>query len=163
MDALTAQAQAVQVEIAALNTQLDQKIDEYYACLAGLDAANARLAQLRRQVADAQAKKAEAQATLAARIKAVYMAGGRDQLLQLLLVADDLNDLYNRMRLVSTLADQDKRIVSTLHDSSANLDLLLKATDAERRQELTLRRQLSETAGDLQKTVARREQIAGRP
>ncbi len=158
VDALTAQAQAVQVEIAALNTQLDQKIDEYYACLAGLDAANARLAQLRRQVADAQAKKAEAQATLAARIKAVYMAGGRDQLLQLLLVADDLNDLYNRMRLVSTLADQDKRIVSTLHDSSANLDLLLKATDAERRQELTLRRQLSETAGDLQKTVARREQ-----
>jgi peptidoglycan hydrolase CwlO-like protein len=159
VDTLTAQAQAVQAEIAALDAQLDQKIDEYYRCLADLDAANARLAQLRREVADAQAKKAHAQATLAARIKAVYMSGGRDQLLQLLLLADDLNDLYNRMRLVSTLADQDKQIVSVLRDSTTRLDLLLTATDSERRQELTLRRQLSERASELQRAVTQKQQI----
>ncbi len=159
VDALTAQAQAVQAEIAALDAQLDQKIDEYYRCLADLDAANARLAQLRREVSDAQAKKAQAQAALAARIKAVYMSGGRDQLLQLLLLADGINDLYNRLRLVSTLADQDKQIVSVLHDSSTHLDLLLNATDGERRQELALRRQLSERASELQAALNQKQQI----
>ena len=159
VDSLTAQAQAVQAEIAALDSQLDQKIDEYYQCLADLDAANARLAKLRREVADAQAKKAQAQATLSARIKAVYMSGGRDQLLQLLLLADDLNDLYNRVRLVSTLADQDKQMVAVLHDSSANLDLLLNATDGQRREEMALRRQLSERADELQAAVTQKQQI----
>jgi peptidoglycan hydrolase CwlO-like protein len=159
VDALTTQAQAVQAEMASLDAQLDQKIDEYYRCLADLDAANARLAQLRREVADAQAKKAQAQATLSARIKAVYMSGGRDQLLQLLLLADDLNDFYNRVRLVSTLADQDKQMVAVLHDSSDRLDLLLNAADGQRREEMALRRQLSERADELQAAVTQKQQI----
>ncbi len=163
VDALTVQAQAVQAEIAVLDAQLDQKIDEYYRCLADLDTAGARLAKLRREVSDAQAKKAQAQAVLAARIKAVYMSGGRDQLLQLLLLADDLNDLYNRMRLVSTLADQDRQIVSVLRESSTRLDLLLTATDGERRQELALRRQLSTRASELQAAVEPETADPGRP
>ena len=92
VDALTAQAQAVQAKLATLDNELDQKIDEYYQCLTDLNAAGARLVQLRREVGDAQAKKAQAQAVLAQRIKAVYMSGGRDQLLQLLLLADNLQD-----------------------------------------------------------------------
>jgi len=63
-------------------------------------------------VGDAQAKKAQAQAMLAERLKSVYMSGGRDQLLQMILLADSLQDLYNRMHLVSTLTDQDNQIIS---------------------------------------------------
>ena len=159
VDALTAQAQAVQAQSAALDNQLDQKIDEYYRCLTDLNAAGARLVQLRREVGDAQAKKAQAQNALAQRIKAVYMSGGRDQLLQLLLLADSLQDLYNRARLVSTLADQDQQIVSGLEDSSARLTLLLNAVDGQRRQELALRSQLSERTAEIQADMAQKQQI----
>jgi peptidoglycan hydrolase CwlO-like protein len=159
VDALTAQVQAVQTAIATLDDQLDQKIDEYYQCLTDLNAAGARLVQLRREVGDAQVKKAQAQAALAQRIKAVYMSGGRDQLLQLLLAADSLQDLYNRARLVSTLADQDKQIVSGLEDSSAHLTLLLNAVDGQRRQELALRSQLSQRTAEIQADMAQKQQI----
>ena len=117
----------MQAEIDALNDELEQKTEDYNKCLDDLDAANARMAELRRTVADAQADKAHQQALLAQRVKAVYMSGGRDQLLQLLLLADGLDDLYNRVRLVSTLADQDQRLVSDLKSSTTRLDLLLKA------------------------------------
>ena len=159
VDALTAKAQAVQAEIAALDDQLDQKIDEYYQCLTDLNAASSSLVQLRREVGDAQTKKAQAQAALAQRIKAVYMSGGRDQLLQLLLLANSLQDLYNRARLISTLADQDRQIVSGLQDSSANLTLLLNAVDGQRRQELALRSQLSQRTAEIQADVAQKQQI----
>jgi peptidoglycan hydrolase CwlO-like protein len=159
VDALTAQAQAVQAEIAALDDQLDQKIDEYYQCLTDLNAASSRLVQLRREVGDAQAKKAQAQAALAQRIKAVYISGGRDQLLQLLLLADSLQDLYNRARLVTTLADQDRQIVSGLQDSSTRLTLLLNAVDGQRRQELALRTRLSQRTAEIQADMAQKQRI----
>jgi hypothetical protein len=113
-------------------------------------------------VADAQADKANRQAKLAQRIKSVYMAGGRDQLLQLLLLADGLEDLYNRVRLVSTLADQDKRLVSDLNESAERLDLLLQAIDEQKRQELVVRGQLTDRSAEIQAMVARREKtLAG--
>jgi Trp operon repressor len=99
---------------------------------------------------------------LARRIKSVYMAGGRDQLLQLLLLADGLEDLYNRVRLVSTLADQDRRLVSDLEESSGRLDLLLQAVDEQKRQELALRRQMTDRSAEIQAMLAKREQtLAG--
>ncbi len=116
VDELTAQANAVQAELDALNVELEIKTEEYNKCLDDLDTANARMSELRRTVADAQADKARQQAQLNKRLKAVYMSGGRDQLLQLLLLADGLDDLYNRVRLVSTLADQDTRLVSDLEE-----------------------------------------------
>jgi peptidoglycan hydrolase CwlO-like protein len=162
VDALTAQAQAVQAGLDALDTQLDQKIQDYYKCMDDLDAASARLSELRRMVADAQTKKAQAQALLAQRVKSVYMAGGRDQLLQMLLTADSLDDLYNRLHLVSTLTDQDNQIISDLKSSSTRLDLLMKATDGQRRDQMSLERQLSRQTDDLKGIMAQRQQtLAG--
>jgi peptidoglycan hydrolase CwlO-like protein len=158
VDALTAQAQAAEANIASLNAQLDQKIQDYYQCQSDLTAANTRLAELRRMVEDAQAKKAQAQALLAERLKSVYMSGGRDQLLQMILLADSLQDLYNRMHLVSTLTDQDNQIISDLQTSSTRLDLLLKATDGERHDQQVLERQLSQQADDIQVTMTEKQQ-----
>ena len=158
VDALTAQAQAAEAEIASLNAQLDQKIQDYYQCQSDLSAANSRLAELRRMVGDAQAKKAQAQAMLAERLKSVYMSGGRDQLLQMILLADSLQDLYNRMHLVSTLTDQDNQIISDLQTSSTRLDLLLKATDDQRHDQQVLERQLSQQTDDIQATMTQKQQ-----
>ncbi len=162
VDALTAQAQAAQTEIDALDLELARQTGEYSKCLADLDAAHARMTELRRMVADARAKKAHAQGMLAERIRAVYKSGGRDQLLQLLLLADGMKDLYNRVRLVSVLADQDKRLVANLKESTTRLDLLVKAIDDQKGQELALRGQLSDRTAEIEATMAQKEQkLAG--
>ena len=90
------------------------------------------------------------------------MSGGRDQLLQFFFLADGLQDLYNRLRLVSMLADQDEQLVTDLKSSTTRLDLLVKAVDDQKSQELALREQLSERSAELQATVAERnEKLAG--
>jgi cell wall-associated NlpC family hydrolase len=158
VDDLTAQANAVQAELDGLNEELELRTEEYNKCLDDLDAANARMSELRRTVADAQADKARQQAQLNKRLKAVYMSGGRDQLLQLLLLADGLDDLFNRVRLVSTLADQDQRLVTNLKDSASRLDLLLKAVDEQKREELRLKDELTAKGKEIQAKIAQREQ-----
>ena len=157
VDALTAQAQAVQAQIDALNDELEQKTEQYNKSLEDLASSNARMSELRRMVADAQADKARQQALLAERIKSVYKSGGRDQLLQLLLLADSMQDLYNRVRMVTILADQDQRLVSDLESSTTRLDLLLTAVEDQKRQGLALRKQSIEQATQIQKTLDGRE------
>ena len=158
VDDLTAQANAVQTDLDSLNVELEFKTEEYNKCLDDLDTANARMGELRRTVADAQADKTRQQAQLNKRLKAVYMSGGRDQLLQLLLLADGLDDLYNRVRLVSTLADQDQQLVTNLKDSASRLDLLLKAVDDQKREELRLKDDLTVKGNEIQAKIAQREQ-----
>jgi cell wall-associated NlpC family hydrolase len=88
----------------------------------------------------------------------VYMSGGRDQLLEMLLAADGLDDLYNRVRLVSTLADRDTRLVTGLKESSDRLDLLVQAVDQQKGEELRLRDELQARGKDIQAKLAVREQ-----
>lgn len=161
VDALTSQAQAVQAQIDALNAQLKQESDQYDVCLVNLDSANARMSQLRRTIADAQAEKALQQALLAERLKSVYMAGGPDQLLQMLLLANGVEDLYNRVRLITILANQDNRLVSDLETSTTRVDLLVSATDEQKREALDLRNQLAQRTADAQATLTEKQNLLG--
>ncbi len=162
VDNLTAQAQAIQAQIDTLDDELEQKTEEYNKCMDDLDAANTRMSELRRMIADAQADKAYRQTMLARRITSVYKSGGRDQLLQLLLLANGIEDLYKRVRLVTTLANQDQRLVADLKESTSRLDLLLTASDDQKRQELALRKELTRRASEIQATLANREKtLAG--
>jgi peptidoglycan hydrolase CwlO-like protein len=157
VDTLAAQAQAVQTQIDTLDSELDKEAEDYNQCLDDIDSANARMWELRRMVADAQTDKAHQQALLAERIKSVYMSGGRDQLLQLLLLANGMEDLYNRVRLVAMLADQDQRLVANLKSSATRLDLLEKAVDEQKSQQLAVRQRLSQRATEIQTTLAERQ------
>jgi len=157
VDTLTAQAQAVQTQIDVLDGELDQKAQDYNQCVDDLASANARMWELRRMVADAEADKAHRQALLAERIKSVYMSGGRDQLLQLLLLANGMEDLYNRVRLVTMLADRDQRLVADLKSSTTRLDLLVNAVEEQKSQQLAVRQHLSKQAAEIQTTLAERQ------
>ena len=157
VDTLTAKADAVEAQLQDLDDQLEQKTEEYNKCLDDLDTANARMSELRRTVADAEADKTARQALLNQRIKAMYMSGGRDQLLQMILTASGIDDLYNRVLLVSTLADQDKKLVSGLKESSSRLDLLLQAVDQQKRQQLKLRVDLQNASVEIQQTIATKQ------
>lgn len=92
------------------------------------------MSQLRRTITDAEADKAHQRALLAQRLRSVYMSGGRDQLLQMLLLANGVEDFYNRLRVISMLANQDNRLVADLETSSTRVGLLVSATDEQKRE-----------------------------
>lgn len=157
VNVLTARAEAVQAELEALNLELELMSEAYNKCIDDMDSANGRMSELRRTVADAQADKSRQQALLAQRLKALYMSGGRDQLLQLVLTANGLDDLYRRVRLVSTLADRDQHLVSNLKESSTRLDLLLQAVDEQKREQLRLKGELTKKANAIEAKIAQRQ------
>lgn len=159
VEELTAKAAAVQAEIDAFNEEFLMKTEEHNKCLEDLSAANARMAELRRTVADARAEQAKQQAQLAQRLKAIYMSGGRDQLLQMLLPADGLQDLYNRVRLVSTLADRDRVLVTNLKESGSRLGMLAEAAEHQKAEQLRLRDELQVRAKEIEAKIAQRERI----
>ena len=72
----------------------------------------------------------------------------------MLLLADGLDDLYNRVRLVSTLADQDQRLVADLKDSASRLDLLLKAVDDQKRESSDSEERTGHQAEEIQDKIA---------
>jgi cell wall-associated NlpC family hydrolase len=79
-------------------------------------------------------------------------------LLQLLLTSNGLDDFYNRVRLVSTLADRDQRLVADLKASSTRLDLLTKALDGQKGEQLELRKTLATRLEQIDETTAKQQQ-----
>jgi cell wall-associated NlpC family hydrolase len=157
VDDLQSQASAVRAEIDALDTELEEYTESYNELSVRLDQLNVRMAELRRQYQQAEADHAQQVKKLDERIRAVYKAGGRDQLLQMLLLANGLDDLINRVRLVATLADQDRRLVSDLKDSTNDLNTLLRDIDTHKREELSIRRQLADQRGQIEAKLAERQ------
>lgn len=162
VDDLQSHAGFVQAEIDSLDTELERHTESYNELSVKLDQINVRMADLRRQLGQAQAEYAGRVNMLEERIRAVYKSGGRDQLLQMLFLSEGLDDLISRIRLVSTLADQDHRLVDNLNESTDKLDTLLRDIDVHKREELSIRRQLDEQRAQIQAKLAERQRtLAG--
>ena len=144
VDSLTGQAGAVQSDINSLDDELEVATENYNQMSVKLDQLNVRMTDLRRQLQDAQADHDRRVQMFEERIIGVYKAGGRDQLLQMLLLANGVDDLLNRIRVISTLANQDTALVDNLQESTDTLDSLLKEIDDHKGEELTLRRQMDD-------------------
>ncbi|MBC7121583.1 MAG: C40 family peptidase, partial [Candidatus Methanosuratus sp.] len=92
------------------------------------------------------------------RIRAVYKAGGRDQLLEILLLSGGASDFFNRLRVVATLADQDNRLVENLKESTERLNSLLADLDHEKQDELAVRSQMDRQRALIEAKLAERRQ-----
>lgn len=161
VDALTGQAGTIQAEINALDVELEKRTEAYNQLSIRLDQINVRMADLRRELEQAELEHANRQEKLEERIRAVYKSGGRDQLLQILLLSDGLEDLINRVRLVSTLADQDRELVNNLQESTDKLDSLLREIDGYKRDQLSIRHQLDDQREEIEaKLTERRNALA---
>lgn len=159
VDSLSNQAAFVQAEIDSLDSELELSTESYNQLSVKLDEINVQMTDLRKQLKQAEADHAAQIKKLESRICAIYKAGGRDQLLQMLLLADGVQDLYNRIRIVSTLADQDQRLVTDLKESAKKLDELLAEIDENKRAELTVRRQLDDQRAQIEEKLAERQDV----
>jgi cell wall-associated NlpC family hydrolase len=162
VEQLSGQAAAVQAEIADLDEELERRTEAYNEAAVKLDRTNVALSALRRELAQAQTDHDRHLEMLEERIRGVYKSGGRDQLLPMLFLADGLDDLYNRIVLISQLADRDSELVEDFKHSRATLGDLLARFDSQKREELALRRQMGEERTAIEaKLTQRTELLAG--
>ena len=157
VDALIGQAGAVQTNINTLDDQLELATENYNHLTVKLDQLNVRMADLRRQLAEAQTEHDRRVRGYEDRIRGVSMAGGRDKLLQMLLLADGVEDLFKRIRVISKLADQDTKLVDNLKESTDALSSLLKEIDEHKREELSIRREMDDQRAQIEAKLAERQ------
>lgn len=162
VDALTAQARAVQAEIDKLDEDLQRAVEAYNHLSVRLDQINIRMAELRRELEQAQEDHHRHLERFEARIVGVYKAGGRDRLLQVLLLSSGIDDLIKRIRVVAKLAAQDHKLVNNVRDSSAALEALLRAVDEQKREELVIREARGEKRDQILAQLAEREETLAR-
>ena len=157
VDALHAQAATVQAGIDALDQQIEQLNESYNQLSLQVDTINTQMADLRRQLGLAQADHDYRVRALNERLVSIYKAGGREQFLEMLLSSHGIMDLVNRIRVVATLAGQDNRLVSNLHNSTGQLDTILKEIDSQKQAEVSARRQMDEKLQESQAALAERQ------
>jgi cell wall-associated NlpC family hydrolase len=159
VDDLTGQAAAVQAEIDLLDDELELRTESYNELVVKLDRTNVALTELRRELALAEANHQRHVEMLDERIRAVYKSGGNDRLLPMLFLADGMEDLYNRILLIAQLADNDAELVQDLKESRAQLGSVLAQIDAQKRDELSLRRQMADGRESIQASLLERRAV----
>jgi peptidoglycan DL-endopeptidase CwlO len=111
VEAKQAQAQDVLEQIQTIDGQLSHAIESYNLANVKLDAINADLKANARHLTVAKSSLRSAQTHLSARLVSLYVNGGGDDALEVLLGAESLDDLLNRMDAVERVSDQDARVL----------------------------------------------------
>ena len=111
VDAKQAQAQDVLDQIQAIDSQLSHAIEAYNLANVKLDAINADLKANSRHLKIAKSSLRNAQTHLSNRLVSLYVNGTEGNTLEVLLGAESLDDLLNRMDAVERVSDQDARVL----------------------------------------------------
>lgn len=157
IDDLTAQAEHVQAEIEALDTELEKCSENYNKLQLQIDELNVRMTSLRRELEAAESDHAYRVKKLENHLREIYKSGGRQHLLELVLAADGLEDLVQRIRLAASLLDRDQRLADNLAASATRLNEVLAEIDKAKQQELALRQAVAEERQRITAAVAERE------
>jgi cell wall-associated NlpC family hydrolase len=111
IDAKRAQAQDVLAQIQEIDGQLSHAIEAYNLANVKLDRINADLKANARHLKIARSSLRNAQAHLSERLVSLYVNGSEGNALEVLLGAESLDDLLNRMDAVERVSDQDARVL----------------------------------------------------
>ena len=98
-------------QIQEIDGQLSHAIEAYNLANVKLDEINADLKANARHLTIAKSSLRNAQTHLSARLVSLYVNGGEGNALEVLLGAESLDDLLNRMDAVERVSDQDARVL----------------------------------------------------
>lgn len=115
------EAEAVLAQVQQIDAELEHVIDDYNAATERLDALEQELRDANRHVALAKRTNKVAQQNLSDRLVALYVNGGESNTLEIILGAESLDDLLDRVDAANRVSDQDSRIVAAVHDARAAL------------------------------------------
>ena len=109
-----AQAQAVLAEIHKTDAQLEQAIEAYNYANVQLDQIDADLHSNARHLAIARKSLGAAQSHIADRLRAIYVNGDGGGSVEVILGAQSLDDLLNRLDMVQRVGDQDAKVLKAV-------------------------------------------------
>jgi cell wall-associated NlpC family hydrolase len=137
-----AEAQRVLGQIREIDSSLDKAVDAYNAAQMRYEAIKAEQRENQRHLEIAKASYAAAQQALSDRLVALYQGDGESNVLEVMLGAQSLGDLLDRLDTISRVSDQD---VSMVHEIEAA------------RQEIKVReRKLAAARAEQERVVAQR-------
>lgn len=143
------EAEAVLAQIQQIDTELEHVVDDYNAATERFDALEAELQDAKRHVGLAKRTNKVAQQNLSDRLVALYVNGGESNTLEIILGAESLDDLLDRVDAANRVSDQDSRIVAAVRDAR-------KALAKEQRR---VEKALAEQEQVVAERAAQREQI----
>jgi len=111
------EAEAVLAQIQQIDAELEHVVDDYNAATERLDALESELQDAKRHVALAKHTNKIAQQNLSDRLVALYVNGGESNTLEVILGAESLDDLLDRVDAANRVSDQDSRIVTAVEDA----------------------------------------------
>ena len=111
VDAKRAQAESVLDQIHAMDSQLELAVESYNLANVKLDRIKADLTLNARHLTIAKSSLKHAQTHLSARLVSLYVNGGEGNALEVMLGAQSLDDLLNRMDAVERVSDQDTKVL----------------------------------------------------
>jgi len=111
VDVKRAQAEDVLEQIQEIDGQVAHAIEAYNLANVKLDQINADLKANARHLTIARSSLRNSQTHLSARLVSLYVNGGEGDALEVLLGAESLDDLLNRVDAVERVSDQDARVL----------------------------------------------------
>jgi peptidoglycan DL-endopeptidase CwlO len=118
-----AQAQDVLGQIGQIDAQLEGAVESYNLANVKLDRIDAELQTNARHLVIAKSSLKNAQTHLAHRLVSLYVNGGDDSTLEVLLGAQSLDDLISRLDAVERVSDQDSRVLKDVKSFRAEVKL----------------------------------------
>jgi cell wall-associated NlpC family hydrolase len=105
------QAQAVLAQVQQIDASLEHAVEAYNLANIKLDRIQRDIRRNRAELALARSNLTRAQAALSSRVVAIYTADQSDSTLEILLGAQSLDDLLNRIDAVNRVSEQDGRVI----------------------------------------------------
>ena len=118
-----AEAQGVLAQINAIDGELEHAIESYNLANIKLDRIKAELNTNARHLVIAKSSLRNAQDHLERRLVALYVNGGEDSTIEVLLGAKSLDDLLSRLDTVERVSDQDTRVLKDVRSFKAEVKL----------------------------------------
>jgi cell wall-associated NlpC family hydrolase len=116
-----AEAQRVLDQIRLIDAQLGLAVERYNLANLQLDRTEAELKTNARHLVLARSSLKNARAHLSKRLVAVYVNGGESSSLEVLLGAESLEDMLNRLDAIERVGDQDARVVTNVRTFKAEV------------------------------------------
>jgi cell wall-associated NlpC family hydrolase len=107
-----AQAEAILGQVEQLNSELEKTVEAYNYANVQLERLDADLASNARHLDAARKSLGRAQQTIAQRLRDLYVHGGGDSTLEVLLGSRSLEDIVTRLDAIQRVSKQDSRVLS---------------------------------------------------